>query len=380
VASQIAETSAREIAFDRLPGGRRLAGGSAPRQRHLSRGRQCGPFRPHRHDYHELIWTREGAAEHLIDGEVDAARCCPRLSSRLRRAPSWRGSRAHLGRPGRADDPRRTCPRAWRGQGDEDAGRSDGSTRRSAQGRPESAPLAGRCSEHQRADRARPPRWLLAEHDWCNWRRRVFQPAAEAVGLGTIRPYDLRHSFVSLLTAEGRNIVEVARQAGHSPSMALDTYGHVFDALDGDKRRPAEKVIRKARAKVIRKSRCTLGAPLRGRCCLRRERNSAICGAFQEPSDGLEPSTPPYHGTSPASGRNAWQRISLVSTVSGTIAFATGCHRLQPRGSIKAPSAFCRMSRRLSSTNSARDVRRTDHPMNTRVRCSTRTIFAYFPS
>jgi hypothetical protein len=45
----------------------------------------------------------------------------------------------------------------------------------------------------------------------------------------------------------------------------------------------------------------------------------------------------------------------------------------------KAPSAVCRMSSRLSSTNSARDVRRTDHPMNTRVRCSTRTIFALLP-
>jgi len=97
-----------------------------------------------------------------------------------------------------------------------------------------------------------------SDHDWRNWRRRVFQPAADAVGLGTIRPYDLRHSFVSLLIAEGRNIVEVARQAGHSPSMALDTYGHVFDELDGDKQRPAEEVIRKARAKVIREA----GAPL----------------------------------------------------------------------------------------------------------------------
>ena len=24
---------------------------------------------PHRHDYHELIWTRAGRGEHLIDGE-----------------------------------------------------------------------------------------------------------------------------------------------------------------------------------------------------------------------------------------------------------------------------------------------------------------------
>jgi hypothetical protein len=41
---------------------------------------------------------------------------------------------------------------------------------------------------------------------------------------------DLRHSFVSVLIQEGRSVVEVARQAGHSPKMALDTYAHVFDA------------------------------------------------------------------------------------------------------------------------------------------------------
>jgi AraC family transcriptional activator of pobA len=29
-----------------------------------------GPRRPHRHDYHELIWTRCGSGRHLIDGEV----------------------------------------------------------------------------------------------------------------------------------------------------------------------------------------------------------------------------------------------------------------------------------------------------------------------
>jgi len=30
----------------------------------------CGPRRPHRHDYHELVWTRAGSGRHLIDGEV----------------------------------------------------------------------------------------------------------------------------------------------------------------------------------------------------------------------------------------------------------------------------------------------------------------------
>jgi AraC family transcriptional regulator, transcriptional activator of pobA len=32
-------------------------------------GTAGGPRRPHRHDYHELIWTRQGEGEHLIDGE-----------------------------------------------------------------------------------------------------------------------------------------------------------------------------------------------------------------------------------------------------------------------------------------------------------------------
>ena len=31
-----------------------------------------GPRRPHRHDYHELIWTRCGEGHQLVDGEVSA--------------------------------------------------------------------------------------------------------------------------------------------------------------------------------------------------------------------------------------------------------------------------------------------------------------------
>jgi AraC family transcriptional activator of pobA len=33
-----------------------------------------GPRTPHRHDYHELIWTRCGTGHHLIDGEVTEVR------------------------------------------------------------------------------------------------------------------------------------------------------------------------------------------------------------------------------------------------------------------------------------------------------------------
>ena len=66
--------------------------------------------------------------------------------------------------------------------------------------------------------------WRLTAYQ--NWRRRNYTPAAAAAGVEHPRPYDLRHSFVSLLIAEGHNIVEVARRAGHSPKTALDTYAH----------------------------------------------------------------------------------------------------------------------------------------------------------
>jgi integrase len=80
-----------------------------------------------------------------------------------------------------------------------------------------------------------------------NWRRRVFAPAAEAAGLDGFRPYFLRHLFCSLLLAEGASVVEVARQAGHSPAMTLSTYGHVIEEFEGASSRSAEATIRAAR-------------------------------------------------------------------------------------------------------------------------------------
>ncbi len=61
MASQTAETSLREIVVDRLP----EAGPSLEvlllDNVTFHADDECGPTRPHRHDYHELIWTREGA-------------------------------------------------------------------------------------------------------------------------------------------------------------------------------------------------------------------------------------------------------------------------------------------------------------------------------
>ena len=91
--------------------------------------------------------------------------------------------------------------------------------------------------------------WTLT--DWQNWRRRIYIPAAATAGITNARPYDLRHSFVSLLIHEGRSVVEVARQAGHAPTMTLSTYAHVFDEFALDERVPAEEQIRRARAKDV---------------------------------------------------------------------------------------------------------------------------------
>lgn len=65
-----------------------------------------------------------------------------------------------------------------------------------------------------------------------------------------MRPYDLRHSFASLLIREGKSVVDVASQLGHAPTMTLSTYAHVMADLDDEDRRSADEMIREARAEV----------------------------------------------------------------------------------------------------------------------------------
>ena len=74
---------------------------------------------------------------------------------------------------------------------------------------------------------------VWSEFDYRNWRQRSFAPAAAAAGVLGIRPYDLRHSFASLLLAQGRSVIDVADQLGHAPTLTLDTYGHVMRELEG---------------------------------------------------------------------------------------------------------------------------------------------------
>ena len=85
---------------------------------------------------------------------------------------------------------------------------------------------------------------------WQSWHRDAWHPACEIAGIEKARPYDLRHSFVSLLIHEGRSVIEVARQAGHSATMTLDVYAHVFDEFDVAERMSAEDRIAQARRDV----------------------------------------------------------------------------------------------------------------------------------
>jgi integrase len=79
------------------------------------------------------------------------------------------------------------------------------------------------------------------------WITRTWATALQAAGLDYQRPYDLRHSFASLLIHEGRSIVSVAAQLGHSPALCLRVYAHVLAELEDAPRISAEDAIATAR-------------------------------------------------------------------------------------------------------------------------------------
>ncbi len=83
-------------------------------------------------------------------------------------------------------------------------------------------------------------------------RRHAFRRTTHAAGLRHARPYDLRHSFASLLLHEGRSVIYVARQLGHDARLTLTRYGHVIDELEDSPCIEAETAIGNAR-----KAACT---------------------------------------------------------------------------------------------------------------------------
>lgn len=88
------------------------------------------------------------------------------------------------------------------------------------------------------------------DHDYRNWRRRHFKPAAKAVGMPNARPYDLRHTYASLRLAEQRlSLREIADQLGNSLATLASTYAHVIADLKGQPPIDPDKLIAKARTR-----------------------------------------------------------------------------------------------------------------------------------
>jgi hypothetical protein len=136
---------------------------------------------------------------------------------------------------------------------------------------------------------------------------------------------DLRHSFVSLLLAERATVVDVARQAGHSPTVALSPYAHLFEELEGTERPSAEDEIRRARnASRSSRTRLVPTGP-HGRT-----------GSTTPPSS--RPTSATRHGRSPASSIS-----SRTASPTTTIPSLQG----RPRG---FSAAFARAASIASST------------------------------
>jgi integrase len=85
----------------------------------------------------------------------------------------------------------------------------------------------------------------FSENGYKNWARRTFKRACERSGIKLV-PYDLRHSCASLLLAEGRNLVAVAKTMGHSVQVLSDVYAAVIEDLP-EERIDATAEIRSAR-------------------------------------------------------------------------------------------------------------------------------------
>jgi hypothetical protein len=65
--------------------------------------------------------------------------------------------------------------------------------------------------------------------------REVFEPAMRAAGLPRIRFHDLRHSYASVLIAQGAHPKVISDQLGHaSVQITMDRYSHLFDGAYSD--------------------------------------------------------------------------------------------------------------------------------------------------
>lgn len=97
--------------------------------------------------------------------------------------------------------------------------------------------------------------------DLNNWRGRVWKPAVDSAGVDAA-PYDLRHTFASLLIHEGRSLPYVTAAMGHaSATTTLRHYAHMLDEQRLGTAANMVSEIEKARRGVH--DLCTLPQPRR---------------------------------------------------------------------------------------------------------------------
>lgn len=95
--------------------------------------------------------------------------------------------------------------------------------------------------------RSRHPR---AGRDGIKRRPRCFRAAAEDLDLGgSLKPYDLRHTFATLAANAGWTADEIAHQLGNGVDVVDRVYRHLIDAAPGGRRdrRSVDEYIREAR-------------------------------------------------------------------------------------------------------------------------------------
>jgi integrase len=136
--------------------------------------------------------------------------------------------------------------------------------------------------------------------DWNKWAQDRWKPACHTVALDPIpRVYDLRHSFASLLLAEGRRAHYVARQMGNTPPMVDRVYGHILDELEDSKDVEAVTEILNARENSVRKL-CVKEGESRDSDAFLNDETPAFAGATSSTATGIRTRVTAVRGRRPS--------------------------------------------------------------------------------
>jgi integrase len=81
--------------------------------------------------------------------------------------------------------------------------------------------------------------------EFSNIRERHFKPLLAALGLPSIRLYDLRHTCASLLLASGESVKVVSERLGHvNATVTLNVYAHVLPGMQAQASERLEALLR----------------------------------------------------------------------------------------------------------------------------------------